>query len=101
MDKRVREISRFFVAPRCEFVPAVWRVSRTLLSRNTSTSVSTKYHVKLCIFPPKIFYSKVWSVPEASVVVRARFEKRLHIRKIRISEAKPLAYGRLSKTLSL
>ena len=39
MDKRVREISRFFVAPRREFAPAVWRVSRTLLSRNTSTSV--------------------------------------------------------------
>ena len=35
----VREISRFFVAPRREFAPAVWRVSRTLLSRNTSTSV--------------------------------------------------------------
>ena len=39
MDKRVREISRFFVAPRREFAPAVWRVSRTFLSRNTSTSV--------------------------------------------------------------
>ena len=39
MDKRVREISPFFVAPRREFAPAVWRVSRTLLSRNTSTSV--------------------------------------------------------------
>ena len=34
MDKRVREILRFFVAPRVR--P---RVSRTLLSRNTSTSV--------------------------------------------------------------
>ena len=39
LDKRVREISRFFVAPRREFAPAIWRVSRTLLSRNTSTSV--------------------------------------------------------------
>ena len=39
MDKRVREISRFFVALRREFAPAVWRVSRTLLSRNTSGSV--------------------------------------------------------------
>ena len=37
--KRLREISRFFVAPRREFAPAVWRVSHTLLSRNTSTSV--------------------------------------------------------------
>ena len=36
MDKRVREISRIFVR---EFALAVWRVSRTLLSRNTSTSV--------------------------------------------------------------
>ena len=40
MDKRVREISRFFVAPRREFAPAVWGVPRTLLSRNTSTSCS-------------------------------------------------------------
>ena len=39
MDKRVRETSHFFVAPQCEFAPAVWRVSRTLLSRNTSTPV--------------------------------------------------------------
>ena len=39
MDKRFREILRFFVAPQREFAPAVWRVSRTLLSRNTSTSV--------------------------------------------------------------
>ena len=39
MDKRVRDILRFFVAPRREFAPALWRVSRTLLSRNTSTSV--------------------------------------------------------------
>ena len=40
MDKRVREISRFFVVPQREFAPAVWRVSRTLLSRNTSISVN-------------------------------------------------------------
>ena len=39
MDRRVREILHFFVAPQCEFAPAVWRVSRTLLSRNTSTPV--------------------------------------------------------------
>ena len=39
MDIRFREISRFFVVPRREFAPGVWRVSRTLLSRNTSTSV--------------------------------------------------------------
>ena len=41
MDKRVREISCFFVALlQREFAPAVWRVSRTLLSRNTSGSVN-------------------------------------------------------------
>ena len=39
IDISVREISRFFVAPRREFAPAVWRISRTLLSRNTSTLV--------------------------------------------------------------
>ena len=39
MDKRVREISRFFVAPPRMFSLSVWRVSRTLLSRNTSGSV--------------------------------------------------------------
>ena len=44
MDKRVREISRFFVALQREFAPAVWRVSRTLLSRNTSTSVLDAGH---------------------------------------------------------
>ena len=52
MDKRVREISRFFVAPRREFAPAVWRVSRTLLSRNTSTSVQTAVqtsHYHICV----------------------------------------------------
>ena len=42
MDKRVREIPRFFVVPRREFAPAVWRVSWTLLSRNTSTSVDQR-----------------------------------------------------------
>ena len=39
MDKRVREIARFFVAPPRVFPLSVWRVSRTLLSRNTSTLV--------------------------------------------------------------
>ena len=39
LDKRVREISRFFVAPPSVFPLSVWRVSWTLLSRNTSTSV--------------------------------------------------------------
>ena len=39
MDKRVREILRFFVALRREFAPAVWHVSWTFLSRNSYTSV--------------------------------------------------------------
>ena len=52
MEKRLREISRFFVAPRREFAPAVWRVSRTLLYRNTSTSVlSTSKFLVLRLLP--------------------------------------------------
>ena len=35
MDKRVREISRLFVAPPRVFPLSVWRVSRTLLSSHT------------------------------------------------------------------
>ena len=54
MDKRVREISRFFVALRLEFTPAVWRVSRTLLSRNTSGSVHTTL-----LASPKIYAANV------------------------------------------
>ena len=42
MDKRVREISRFFVAPPRVFPLSVWRVSRKLLSRNTSGLVQNK-----------------------------------------------------------
>ena len=33
IDKRVREISRFFVALRHEFAPAVWRVSRSFIQK--------------------------------------------------------------------
>ena len=36
MEKRVREISRFFVAPRREFAPGVCASTRTSLSKNTS-----------------------------------------------------------------
>ena len=36
MDKKVREISRFFAAPPRVFPLSVWCVSRKLLSRNTS-----------------------------------------------------------------
>ena len=39
MEKRLREISRFFVAPRREFAPAVRARPRTPFSINTSTSV--------------------------------------------------------------
>ena len=39
MGKRLREISRFFVAPRREFAPAVCARPRTPFSINTSTSV--------------------------------------------------------------
>ena len=39
MEKRLREILRFFVAPRREFAPAVRARPRTPFSINTSTSV--------------------------------------------------------------
>ena len=39
MEKKLREISRFFVAPRREFAPAVRARPRTPFSINTSTSV--------------------------------------------------------------
>ena len=39
MEKRLREISRFFVASRREFAPAVRARPRTPFSINTSTSV--------------------------------------------------------------
>ena len=39
MEKRVREILPFFVAPRPEFAPAVCACLRTLFSTNTSTLV--------------------------------------------------------------
>ena len=39
MEKRLHEISRFFVAPRCEFAPAVCARPRTPFSINTFTSV--------------------------------------------------------------
>ena len=39
MEKRLREISRFFVAPRREFAPAVRARPRTPFSINTSISV--------------------------------------------------------------
>ena len=58
MDKRVGEILRFLVAPRHEFAPAIWRVSWTLLSRNTSTSVDFQRSFKLIQrtqFAPKEF----------------------------------------------
>ena len=50
MDKRVCEILRFLVAPRLELTPAVWRVSRTLLSRNTSTSVHREAWLRRGLF---------------------------------------------------
>ena len=57
MEKRLREISRFFVAPRHEFAPAVRARPRTPFSINTSTSVVPAV-VPLrasgrCIFAPK------------------------------------------------
>ena len=39
VDKKVHEISRFFVAPPCGFPLSVWCVSRTSLSTITSTLV--------------------------------------------------------------
>ena len=39
MEKRLREISHFFIAPRREFAPAVRARPRTPFSINTSTSV--------------------------------------------------------------
>ena len=39
MEKRLREIPRFFFAPRREFAPAVRARPRTPFSINTSTSV--------------------------------------------------------------
>ena len=39
MEKRVREISHFFVAPRREFAPAVCARPRALFPTNTSTLV--------------------------------------------------------------
>ena len=50
MDKRVCEISRFFVAPPRVFPLSVWCVSRTLLSRNISTIVYIS--CKTVPFPP-------------------------------------------------
>ena len=47
MDKRVCEILCFFVAPPRVFPLSVWRVSRTLLYRNTSTSVHPEFRTKL------------------------------------------------------
>ena len=41
MEKRLREISRFFVAPQREFAPAVRARPRIPFSINTSTSVQT------------------------------------------------------------
>ena len=39
MEKSFREISHFFVAPRCEFAPAVSASPPTPFSINASTSV--------------------------------------------------------------
>ena len=44
MEKRLREISRFFVVPRREFAPAVRARPRTPFSINTSTSVRLGIH---------------------------------------------------------
>ena len=41
MEKRLRETSRFFVAPRREFTPAVCARPRTPFSINNFTSVHT------------------------------------------------------------
>ena len=43
MEKRLRKISRFFVAPRREFAPAVCARPRTPFSINTSTLVLIDY----------------------------------------------------------
>ena len=54
MEKRVREISSFFVAPRSEFAPAVCARPRTPFSINTSTLVEFEccYIVTHAAFPP-------------------------------------------------
>ena len=54
MEIRLREISRFFVAPRREFAPTVSARQRTPFSINTSTSVCI-FFLRLCKYFGKQF----------------------------------------------
>ena len=45
MEKRLRKISRFFVAPQCEFAPAVRTRPRTPFSINTTTSAQYTFNI--------------------------------------------------------
>ena len=78
MDKEVREISRFFVAPPCSLPLSVWRVSRTSLPIILQSLVQGSWNPRPCVtFHPCAHFAwrtQVW-ISSAQPICRSNYRQ--------------------------